>query len=99
MDTVDETIRKYGTGVPPNDFKTLTKKLEAKYNDYGYFIGWEKDNDFAAMQKESLQKLQKYAAKYYQRYVPWQMRNGFSNIYKNLRWEPVSVPHTPALPA
>jgi len=33
---VDSIVSKYY-----GDYKTLTKKLERKYQDYGYFVGWE----------------------------------------------------------
>lgn len=35
---VDSIVSKYY-----GDYKTLTKKLERKYQDYGYFVGWEDD--------------------------------------------------------
>ena len=36
LGSVDATLGKYY-----GDYKTLTRKLERKYSDYGYFVGWE----------------------------------------------------------
>ena len=78
MDKVEAAIKRYA-----GDYKTMTKRLEAKYNDYGFFIGWENDSGFAAIQKEGMAVLQEKGAVYYQQYVPFQIRNGFKNIYLN----------------
>lgn len=66
------------------DYKSMIKKLEAKYGDYGFFIGWEKENDFAAIQKKTFDYVYKHGNKYYQRYVPFPVRTGFRNIYYNV---------------
>ena len=78
VDKVAAAIKRYA-----GDYKTMTKRLEAKYNDYGFFIGWENDSGFAAIQKEGMAVLQEKGAAYYQQYVPFQIRNGFKNIYLN----------------
>lgn len=78
VDKVEAAIKRYA-----GDYKTMTKRLEAKYNDYGFFIGWENDSGFAAIQKEGMAVLQEKGAVYYQQYVPFQIRNGFKNIYLN----------------
>ena len=49
-DLVDATIMKYA-----GDYPTLIKKLERKYQDYGYFIGWEQEGGLADVQKKTYQ--------------------------------------------
>jgi len=34
------------------DYKTMTKRLESKYNDHGFFLHWEDDTGVAAAQKK-----------------------------------------------
>jgi len=79
LEDVEKVMLKYA-----GDYKTMTKKLEAKYNDYGFFIGWEQESDFRTKQKETLEYVQKKGIVYYQRYMPWQIRQALRNIYLNL---------------
>lgn len=65
---VEDLVLKYA-----GDYPNLVKKLEAKYHDYGFFIGWDREGDFQSMQKETYQWVSSQANKYYQRYVPWQV--------------------------
>jgi hypothetical protein len=37
------------------DYDTMIKKLERKYQDYGYFIGWEKEGGIVDVQEKTYQ--------------------------------------------
>jgi len=69
IDDVDKLVLKYA-----GDYKTMTKKLEAKYSDYGFFMGWEKEGGLADTQKKYYTYISKKSYKYYQKYVPFPVR-------------------------
>lgn len=78
-DLVDATILKYA-----GDYPTLIKKLERKYQDYGYFIGWEHEGGLADVQKKTYQWVADNGGRVYQRYVPFPIRNGVKRTMFNL---------------
>lgn len=59
------------------DYTKLIKRLESKYHDYGFFLGWDKENDFATLQKKSLEYVSANANRFYQQYMPFQVSVGF----------------------
>lgn len=81
VEDVGMLIRKYSS-----DYKPMIKKLEAKYHDYGFFLQWEKDSDISAVQAETYKYVVTHATKYYQRYMPWQIRQGLRNIHTNVNF-------------
>jgi len=67
------------------DYPTLVKKLERKYHDYGYFIGWQEDEAPIAMAKETVRDLyHKWITQYWNRYAPQVLKTAFRNIRYNL---------------
>jgi len=78
MEEVDKILLKYA-----GDYKTMTKKLESKYNDYGYFMNWEQEEGFKAAQKQTYEYVAKTSAKLYQKCIPFPIRMGVNRVYGN----------------
>jgi hypothetical protein len=63
----------------------LIKKLERKYQDYGYFIGWEEDVTTYKMGMEIMQSTyDTWIQQYWNRYAPQVLKTAFRNIRYNL---------------
>lgn len=70
------------------DYPRLIKKLERKYQDYGYFMGWQDDEaplTLALAQVESLYT-EVWLAQYWNRYAPQAAKTAFRNIRYNLTY-------------
>ena len=52
----------------------MVKVLEAKYGDYGFFLGWEKDRTFSAFVKSQAATGFASAQFYYKKHMPYQVR-------------------------
>jgi len=52
-----------------------------RYQDHGFFIGWEQDGGLADAQAKTYKFVKEVGGKYYQKYVPWQLRQGVLTIY------------------
>ena len=78
---LDETIMKYA-----GDYGTLTKRLERKYQDYGYFIGWDQEGSLADVQKKTFEWVTEKSSVYYQKYVPFPLRNGMRRASTNANY-------------
>ena len=52
-----------------------------RYQDHGFFIGWENDGGLADAQAKTYKFVKEVGGKYYQRYMPWQIRSGLSTVY------------------
>lgn len=78
MSDVDMILQKYA-----GDYGTMTKKLESKYHDYGFFVQWEKDGGIVEKQQKLYAWVADEGGKYYQRYVPFPIRKAAKNIYGN----------------
>jgi len=76
---VDSILGKYYGKYP-----RLVKKLERKYQDYGYFIGWEKDDAPMILAKAKLQETFDYGGQLYQRHAPRKVKRYGRNAYYNL---------------
>lgn len=67
------------------EYPTLIKKLERKYQDYGYFIGWEKD---AAPMTLALEQVQEtydlWLTHYWNVYAPQSIKTAARNVRYNL---------------
>lgn len=67
------------------DYPKLIKKLERKYQDYGYFIDWEEDEAVLTNIKEKAKELYDIWLKdYWNRYAPQALKTAFRNIRYNL---------------
>jgi hypothetical protein len=66
-------------------YPQLIKKLERKYQDYGYFMGWEQDEAPLRIVQEQLQGLyDTWIQQYWNRYSPQFLKTAFRNIRYNL---------------
>jgi len=67
------------------DYPKLVKKLERKYQDYGYFLGWEEDEAPFVIAKEQLQDTYTlWINSYWNVYAPQQAKTAARNIRYNL---------------
>jgi hypothetical protein len=67
------------------DYPKLTKRLERKYQDYGYFLGWEEDEAPLVMAKEQLKDTYSlWINSYWNVYAPQQAKIAARNIRYNL---------------
>ena len=66
-------------------YPTLIKKLERKYQDYGYFIGWEEDVTTYKMGMEMVQSTyDTWIQQYWNKYAPQVVKTAFRNVRYNL---------------
>lgn len=67
------------------DYPKLIRKLERKYNDYGYFMGWEEDEAPMRLMKDSLNDMYSvWIQQYWNKYAPVMIRTRVRNIKYNL---------------
>ena len=67
------------------DYPKLIKKLERKYQDYGYFMGWEEDEAPLRLVKEQLTDLyDMWLQQYWNRYAPQALKTAFRNVRYNI---------------
>lgn len=67
------------------DYPNLVKKLERKYQDYGYFIGWEEDEAPFVIAKEQIQDTYNlWINSYWNVYAPQKAKTAARNIRYNL---------------
>mmetsp|Transcript_90786 Transcript_90786/g.136003 ORF Transcript_90786/g.136003 Transcript_90786/m.136003 type:complete len:309 (-) Transcript_90786:28-954(-) len=67
------------------DYPKLVKRLERKYQDYGYFMGWEEDEAPMALAMEKLQETyDTWIHSYWNVYAPQQLKTAARNIRYNL---------------
>lgn len=76
---VDSIVSKYY-----GDYKTLTKKLERKYQDYGYFVGWEQDEAPSKLALAEFGVHVKAAKQYYRKNAPAAIVQASDNFYYNV---------------
>ena len=79
VDEVDALIAKYAGNYPK-----MVKVLEAKYGDYGYFMGWENDASFTSFLSKEGAKWAQASQFYYRRYMPYKARMAFYKMYEAL---------------
>jgi hypothetical protein len=66
-------------------YPKLVKKLERKYQDYGYFLGWEDDEAAVKLAMEQLQATyDMWLQNYWNRYAPQVLKTGARNIRYNV---------------
>jgi hypothetical protein len=67
------------------DYPKLLKRLERKYQDYGYFLGWEEDEAAVKLAMEQLQATyDMWLQNYWNRYAPQPMKTAVRNIRYNI---------------
>ena len=66
------------------DYSKLTKKLERKYGDYGYFLNWEQDEAPMTLAKEKLEDTYIYLGKQFNKHAPQIIKTGARNMKYNL---------------
>lgn len=76
---VDNILAKYY-----GDYPKLVKRLERKYSDYGYFLGWEEDEAPMTLAKEKLFDTRDYIQKQFDVYAPRKVKTASRNIKYNL---------------
>ena len=80
IDDVPAILSKYY-----GDYPKLVKKLERKYQDYGYFLGWEEDEAPLALAMEQIQDTYNvWLTSYWNVYAPQPIKTGVRNIRYNL---------------
>lgn len=79
LDEVDAILAKYY-----GDYPKLVKKLERKYQDYGYFLHWEQDEAPMTLAFEKLEETKKYIQKKFNQHAPQGAKNAVRNIQYNL---------------
>ena len=66
-------------------YPELVKKLERKYQDYGYFIGWEQDEAPMTKALEGIREAYElWITDYWNRYAPQPLKTAFRNVRYNL---------------
>jgi len=72
------------------DYPKLIKRLERKYNDYGYFLHWKEDEAPSKLAKEQLWKTYDIIIKYiddkFIEYAPKWMKSRVRNVKYNLKY-------------
>jgi hypothetical protein len=67
------------------NYPQLIKKLERKYQDYGYFMGWENDDAPLKLIQEQLNEAYTvWITQYWNQYAPQQLKTIFRNVRYNL---------------
>jgi hypothetical protein len=67
------------------DYPLLIKKLERKYQDYGYFVGWEEDEAPLRLALEQLQMTYRdYVLTNWNKYAPQALKTAARNIRYNM---------------
>ena len=76
---VDHLVQKYA-----GDYPKMIKVLEAKYGDYGFFLGWEQDRTFGKFMKTQAGEGAEIVQYYYKRHMPYKARVAFYKMYSLL---------------
>jgi hypothetical protein len=80
LDEVPVILSKYY-----GDYPKLVKKLERKYQDYGYFLGWEEDEAPLALAMEQAKETYSlWINSYWNVYAPQPLKTAARNIRYNL---------------
>ena len=79
LDEVDKILAKYY-----GDYPKLIKRLERKYQDYGYFLNWEEDEAPMTLAFEKLDETKVMIQKEFNKRAPQQVKTAVRNISYNL---------------
>ena len=63
---------------PPSQ---MIKVLEAKYGDYGFFLGWEQDRTFGKFLKTQAGEASEVIQYYYQRHMPYKAGRLLQDVF------------------
>jgi hypothetical protein len=66
------------------DYPTLTKRLERKYGDYGYFMNWEQDEAPSKLAFEKLEETKKMLLKEFNKRAPQSIKTAVRNANQNV---------------
>mmetsp|Transcript_9943 Transcript_9943/g.15285 ORF Transcript_9943/g.15285 Transcript_9943/m.15285 type:complete len:322 (+) Transcript_9943:147-1112(+) len=66
------------------DYPKLIKRLERKYQDYGYFLEWENDEAPMTLAFEQLAETRDYLGNQFQTYAPQPVKTAVRNVRYNL---------------
>lgn len=66
------------------DYPQLIRKLERKYQDYGYFLGWEQDETPTRLVQDYFNDAYKIWIRQWNRYAPQILKTGARNARYNL---------------
>ena len=81
IDEVDRLLTKYA-----GSYEKMVKVLESKYEDYGFFIGWEQDSDWRVLMQKEMKKTLAKAKKLWRRHAPWGLQRTVYNIWSNVEF-------------
>jgi len=85
VDDVPKLMSKYY-----GEYPKLIKRLERKYNDYGYFLHWQEDEAPSKLAKEQLWKTYDAVVDYvdvqFTKYAPKWMKSRVRNVKYNLKY-------------
>ena len=79
LDEVEVILAKYY-----GDYPKLVKRLERKYQDYGYFLNWEQDEAPMTLAFEKLDETKKSFQKTFNKHAPQGAKNAVRNISFNV---------------
>ncbi len=79
IDEVDKILSKYY-----GDYPKLIKRLERKYQDYGYFLNWEQDEAPMKLAFEKLDETKEAIQKEFNKRAPQKVKTAVRNISFNL---------------
>mmetsp|Transcript_33130 Transcript_33130/g.48562 ORF Transcript_33130/g.48562 Transcript_33130/m.48562 type:complete len:309 (-) Transcript_33130:61-987(-) len=66
------------------EYPKLVKRLERKYNDYGYFIGWEQDEAPMQLAKEKMEETFQWVQTKWTKHAPRSVKDKARNVKFNL---------------
>mmetsp|Transcript_27216 Transcript_27216/g.41397 ORF Transcript_27216/g.41397 Transcript_27216/m.41397 type:complete len:330 (+) Transcript_27216:166-1155(+) len=66
------------------DYPKLLKRLERKYQDYGYFLEWEQDEAPMTLAFEQLAETRDYLGTQFQTYAPQPVKTAVRNVQYNV---------------
>lgn len=82
IENVPDILSKYY-----GDYPKMIKRLERKYQDYGYFLGWEEDEAPLVLAMEQLKETyDTWIHSYWNVYAPQTLKTGARNIRYNLTY-------------
>ena len=79
LDEVPKILAKYY-----GDYPKLTKRLERKYQDYGYFLNWEKDEAPMTLAFDKLTATRDFVQEKFDRHAPQIAKTAARNMKHNL---------------
>mmetsp|Transcript_18241 Transcript_18241/g.25702 ORF Transcript_18241/g.25702 Transcript_18241/m.25702 type:complete len:317 (-) Transcript_18241:309-1259(-) len=66
------------------DYPKMIKRMERKYQDYGYFMGWEEDEAPLALALEQLDETRAYVQRKWNKHAPLPLKTAARNFHGNM---------------